>query len=147
MTLPKDESTTPSEAATDKGASSVKKGKRKKKEVELDESDTTRGSLVVIPTPHRTGKKPAKFPSNHKQAGKRVFNCMFGRLSKHPPNELTELVDPPVFWTEVYSTLNKKWITIDPVRGFVNAPLKMHPATTCSTNNLAYVVAYDEGII
>ncbi|GJJ70579.1 xeroderma pigmentosum group C-complementing protein [Entomortierella parvispora] len=120
VTLPKEESSALTEAAAEEGVSSVKKGKGRKKEVELDESDTTRGSRVVIPTPHRIGKKPVKFPPNHKQS------------------------DPPVFWTEVYSTLSKKWITIDPVRGFVNTPLKMHPSTSCTTNNLAYVVAYDE---
>ncbi|KAF9921763.1 hypothetical protein FBU30_008191 [Linnemannia zychae] len=52
--------------------------------------------------------------------------------------------NPPVFWTEVYAVANQKWITIDPVRGVVNSPLKMHPANSCTTNNLAYVVAYDE---
>lgn len=35
---------------------------------------------------------------------------------------------------------------IDAVRGVVNQPLKMHPASSCSSNVLSYVVAYDEGI-
>ncbi|KAG0237639.1 hypothetical protein BGW42_000467 [Actinomortierella wolfii] len=43
--------------------------KRKKKEQVLDESDTTRGSRVVIPTPHRKLKRPAtNVPMSHKQA-------------------------------------------------------------------------------
>ncbi|KAG0319600.1 hypothetical protein BGZ99_005011 [Dissophora globulifera] len=120
VTLPKEEVPFPAED----GESSVrraesKKGK-KKKEVILDDSDTTRGSRVVLPTPHRMLKKSTKLPPTHKSA------------------------DPPVFWTEVYSTSFKKWITIDPVRGFVNSPLKMHPSTTCTNNVLAYVVAYDD---
>ncbi|KAF9204692.1 hypothetical protein BGZ49_004991 [Haplosporangium sp. Z 27] len=105
------------EASSSKSVS--KKGK-KKKEIELDESDTTRGSRVVLHTPHRLTKKAKKLPHNHKSA------------------------DPPVFWTEVYSACSKKWIPIDPVRGYVNSPLKLHPPSSCSTNVLAYVVAYDE---
>ncbi|KAI1310812.1 hypothetical protein EDD11_003658 [Mortierella claussenii] len=96
------------------------KSKRKKKEEILDESDTTRGSRVVLQTPHRLPKKPTKLPSSHKSA------------------------NPPVFWTEVYSATSQKWITIDPIRGIVNSPLKMHPPSSCSNNVLAYVVAYDE---
>ncbi|KAG0055263.1 hypothetical protein BGZ83_009195 [Gryganskiella cystojenkinii] len=69
VTLPKDESAVQVENEAGTSASAVKKGKRKKKEVvELDESDTTRGSRVVIPTPHRTGKTPIKLPPSHKQA-------------------------------------------------------------------------------
>ncbi|KAG9320390.1 hypothetical protein KVV02_002563 [Mortierella alpina] len=124
-TLPKEEASaevdTEAESSTAKPSKAKGKGKRKK-EVELDDDDTTRGSRVVIPTPHRQNKRPGplKVPASHKQA------------------------DPPVFWTEVYSTLSQKWVTIDPVRGFVNSPLKMHPPNSCSSNTLAYVVAFDE---
>ncbi|KAK3832808.1 MAG: hypothetical protein J3R72DRAFT_235582 [Linnemannia gamsii] len=118
VTLPKDESTRTGAEASTNTASTIRKGK-KKKEVELDESDTTRGSRVVLSTPHRLPKRPKLPPSN-------------------------KLSDPPVFWTEVFAEANRKWITIDPVRGVVNSPLKMHPASSCATNNLAYVVAYDE---
>ncbi|KAF9298752.1 hypothetical protein BGZ74_009235 [Mortierella antarctica] len=125
VTIPKEEtdSGTKAESSTSasKQSNAVRKGKRKKIEKEIDESDTTRGSRVVIPTPHRMLKKPStKVHLNNK------------------------LADPPVFWTEVYSTLSRKWITIDAVRGVVNQPLKMHPASSCSSNILSYVVAYDE---
>ncbi|KAF9940043.1 hypothetical protein BGZ67_008363 [Mortierella alpina] len=124
-TLPKEEASaevgTEAESSTTKPSKAKGKGKQKN-EVELDDDDTTRGSRVVIPTPHRQNKRPgpSKVPASHKQA------------------------DPPVFWTEVYSTLSQKWVTIDPVRGFVNSPLKMHPPNSCSSNTLAYVVAFDE---
>ncbi|KAF9915993.1 hypothetical protein BX616_004881 [Lobosporangium transversale] len=122
VSLAKGNSEPPADNET--GASSMpstsEKGKKKRKERELDEDDTTRGSRVVLVTPHRLPKKPTKLTPNHKMA------------------------EPPVFWTEVYSTLSRKWITIDPVRGFVNSPLKMHPSKSCSSNVLAYVVAYDE---
>ncbi|KAF9900760.1 hypothetical protein EC991_006915 [Linnemannia zychae] len=118
VTLPKDESAKSGAEASTSTSSTSRKGK-KKKEVELDEDDTTRGSRVVMSTPHRLPKKP-----------------------KLPPS--SKLSDPPVFWTEVYAEMNKKWITIDPVRGVVNNPLRMHPASSCTTNSLAYVVAYDE---
>jgi len=64
-------------------------------------------------------------------------------LTYFSPNSFA--IDPPVFWTEVYAEANKRWVTVDPVRGIVNTPLKMHPANSCTTNHLAYVVAYDEG--
>ncbi|KAG0290146.1 hypothetical protein BGZ96_006364 [Linnemannia gamsii] len=118
VTLPKDETVKSVVDASMSTSGSSKKGK-KKKEAVLDEEDTTRGSRQVISTPHRLPKKP-----------------------KLPPHN--KLADPPVFWTEVYGEANQKWITIDPVRGVVNSPLKMHPANSCTTNNLAYVVAYDE---
>ncbi|KAF9953390.1 hypothetical protein BGZ72_005461 [Mortierella alpina] len=123
-TLPKEEAQAAlgieAESST-KSSKAKGKGKRKK-EVELDDDDTTRGSRVVIPTPHRQNKRPgaSKVPASHKQA------------------------DPPVFWTEVYSTQSQKWVTIDPVRGIVNSPLKMHPSNSCLSNTLAYVVAFDE---
>ncbi|KAF8940060.1 hypothetical protein BGZ58_007877 [Dissophora ornata] len=122
VTLPKDEFASAVKAEGSSSARRVtpKKGKKKKEEEELDESDTTRGSRVVLMTPHRMPKKPTKLSPTHKSA------------------------DPPVFWTEVYSISSKKWVTVDPVRGYVNSPLKMHPSTTCTNNVLAYVVAYDE---
>ncbi|KAG0025942.1 hypothetical protein BGZ81_006732 [Podila clonocystis] len=127
VTIPKDETDAAMEIESftraSKQSNAVRKGKRKKIEQDVDESDTTRGSRVVIATPHRMLKKPS---------------------AKVPPNN--KLADPPVFWTEVYSTLSRKWITIDAVRGVVNQPLKMHPASSCSSNVLSYVVAYDEGI-
>ncbi|KAG0272113.1 hypothetical protein BGZ95_012156, partial [Linnemannia exigua] len=118
VTLSKNESIRSGADMSPSTAGTIRKGK-KKKEVELDESDTTRGSRVVLSTPHRLPKRPKLSPSN-------------------------KLSDPPVFWTEVFAEANQKWITIDPVRGVVNSPLKMHPASSCATNNLAYVVAYDE---
>ncbi|KAF9154904.1 hypothetical protein DFQ26_009914 [Actinomortierella ambigua] len=60
------------EGFANEGSSSnnaTNKKKRKKKEPLLDETDTTRGSRVVIPTPHRKVKRPsANVPTNHKQA-------------------------------------------------------------------------------
>lgn len=75
------------------------------------------------------------------------FSCLTILETKQGLNILICDIDPPVFWTEVYGEANQKWITIDPVRGVVNSPLKMYPANSCATNNLAYVVAYDEGNI
>ncbi|KAF9096467.1 hypothetical protein BGX23_011195 [Mortierella sp. AD031] len=118
VTFPKEETAKTGAEASFSGTSTNKKGK-KKKDVVLDESDTTRGSRVVISTPHRLVKKPKVLPNN-------------------------KLADPPVFWAEVYGEVNEKWITIDPVRGVVDNSLKMHPANSCTTNHLAYVVAYDQ---
>ncbi|KAG0347736.1 hypothetical protein BG004_007074 [Podila humilis] len=102
-------------------AGSGRKGKRKKIEEEIEESDTTRGSREIFPTPHRLLKKPTATVLPKKK-----------------------LADPPVFWTEVYSSVSSKWIPIDAVRGIVNQPLRMHPSNSCTSNVLSYVVAYDE---
>ena len=72
VTLPKDESASAAKAEGGSSARLVapKKGKKKKGEEELDESDTTRGSRVVLMTPHRMPKKPTKLSPTHKSAGK-----------------------------------------------------------------------------
>ena len=63
VTLPKNELTKSNAEASSSIAGAAQKGK-KKKEVVLDENDTTRGSRVVIPTPHRLVKKPRVLPNN-----------------------------------------------------------------------------------
>ncbi|KAF9562218.1 hypothetical protein EC968_005376 [Mortierella alpina] len=71
-TLPKEEATIAvgTEAQSVAKSSSAKGKVKRKKEEELDDDDTTRGSRVVIPTPHRQNKRPgpSKVPPNHKQA-------------------------------------------------------------------------------
>jgi len=67
VTLPKDEMVKSGAEASTSITSSSKKGK-KKKEVVLDEGDTTRGSRQVISTPHRLPKRP-KLPPHNKLAG------------------------------------------------------------------------------
>ncbi|KAF9150521.1 hypothetical protein BG015_007672 [Linnemannia schmuckeri] len=64
VTLPKDETVKSGAEKLTSAASSSKKGK---KEVILDESDTTRGSRQVISTPHRLPKRP-KLPPHNKLA-------------------------------------------------------------------------------
>ncbi|KAF9428917.1 hypothetical protein BGZ94_000528 [Podila epigama] len=120
VTIAKDDADPKANPESSDGTSKARKGKRKKVEPEIDEEDTTRGSRRVIATPHRTTKRPSAHVAPNNKAA-----------------------DPPVFWTEVYSSLSNKWITIDPVRGVVNNPLKLHPASSCTTNVLSYVVAYD----
>ncbi|KAF9311585.1 hypothetical protein BG003_007218 [Podila horticola] len=73
VTIPKDETDTATNAESSTSASkqsnAARKGKRKKIEKEIDEGDTTRGSRVVIATPHRMLKKPStKVPPNNKLA-------------------------------------------------------------------------------
>jgi len=75
VTIPKDDADMGAKAESSTSASkesnSARKGKRKKIEEEIEESDTTRGSRVVIATPHRMLKKPStKVPPNNKLAGK-----------------------------------------------------------------------------
>ncbi|CEI99475.1 hypothetical protein RMCBS344292_13564 [Rhizopus microsporus] len=51
---------------------------------------------------------------------------------------------PPCVWAEVYCLESKKWICVDPVRGIINKPALMEPATLNRSNQLSYVLAMDD---
>lgn len=84
ITMPKDQPTSATKGEDNSPAemASRKKGKKKKKEEILDEGDTTRGSRVVLHTPHRLLKKPAKLPPSHKQSGKTEVSAASVMLSE-----------------------------------------------------------------
>lgn len=50
---------------------------------------------------------------------------------------------PPTVWCEVYCSDTKRWMTIDPVRGFIDKPTLMEPATLNRGNHISFVLAFD----
>jgi len=54
---------------------------------------------------------------------------MFARLPE-PPDPVTT---PPVFWTEVFSRADARWLPVDPVRCIINKRKVFDPSPTSST--------------
>lgn len=64
---------------------------------------------------------------------------------------LDPTITPPVFWTEVFSRADGRWLPVDPIRGFVNKRHVFDPSAenTFKTgvpqeNRMTYVVALEE---
>lgn len=60
--------------------------------------------------------------------------------------EPVNLEHPPTVWAEVFSRPFQRWLTVDPIRGFVVAQgnRSMEPAVHDQDNKLIYVVAFEE---
>lgn len=53
--------------------------------------------------------------------------------------------EPPVFWAEVYSRPDQKWIPVDPVRGTIKRKKDFEPSSDNGPIRMLYVVAFEEG--
>ncbi|KAF9066475.1 hypothetical protein BDP27DRAFT_1423852 [Rhodocollybia butyracea] len=57
---------------------------------------------------------------------------------------------PPIYWTEVFSKADSRWIPVDPIRGYVNKRHAFDPSPTSTNsassrdNRLVYVLAFEE---
>ncbi|KAL5501487.1 hypothetical protein ACEPAH_8747 [Sanghuangporus vaninii] len=51
---------------------------------------------------------------------------------------------PPVFWTEVFSRPDGKWMPIDPIRYIVNKRKVFQPSLNDRNNRMVYVIAVEE---
>ena len=52
---------------------------------------------------------------------------------------------PPVFWCEIYSRSDQRWIPVDPVRGTIRKKTHFEPSSDTGPIRMLYVVAYEEG--
>ena len=52
---------------------------------------------------------------------------------------------PPVFWAEVYSRPDQKWIPVDPSRGTIKRRKDYEPQSESGPVRMLYVVAFEEG--
>ncbi|KAG1780652.1 Rad4-domain-containing protein [Suillus placidus] len=64
---------------------------------------------------------------------------------------LDPTITPPVFWTEVFSRADGRWLPVDPIRGFVNKRHVFDPSAentfrtgVWQENRMTYVVALEE---
>lgn len=51
---------------------------------------------------------------------------------------------PPAQWTEVFSRADGRWLSVDPVRGFVDKPRMFEPPPHDKCNRMVYVLAFEE---
>ncbi|KZV92249.1 Rad4-domain-containing protein [Exidia glandulosa HHB12029] len=68
------------------------------------------------------------------------------KLRKRKPPEIRPPLAgwPPVFWTEVFSRPDGRWIPVDPVRNLVNKKRLFEPPKNDPNNRMTYVVAFEE---
>uniref|UniRef100_A0A0W0EXG9 Rad4-domain-containing protein n=1 Tax=Moniliophthora roreri TaxID=221103 RepID=A0A0W0EXG9_MONRR len=70
--------------------------------------------------------------------------------SKPKPKSLDPLTTPPIFWTEVFSKPDGRWMPVDPIRGIVNKRNVFDPSNSASgvggsvENRMLYVMAFEE---
>ncbi|KIY62810.1 Rad4-domain-containing protein, partial [Cylindrobasidium torrendii FP15055 ss-10] len=71
---------------------------------------------------------------------------ILGKKPKIPPPKRKEdaLYMPPVFWTEVYSRADGRWIPIDPLRAITNNRKVFDPTGASTENRMVYVLAFEE---
>lgn len=50
-----------------------------------------------------------------------------------------------MFWAEVYSRPDQKWIPVDPVRGTIKRKKDFEPSSDTGPIRMLYVVAFEEG--
>ncbi|KAG2106579.1 uncharacterized protein F5147DRAFT_700477 [Suillus discolor] len=80
---------------------------------------------------------------------RKTKNYSKNRASTRAPFDPT--VTPPVFWTEVFSRADGRWLPVDPIRGFVNKRHVFDPSAENTfrsgvpqENRMTYVVALEE---
>ena len=52
---------------------------------------------------------------------------------------------PPVFWTEVFSRPDGRWLSVNPVSANVDKIRSFEPMPGDEFNHMLYVVAFEEG--
>ncbi|ORX37184.1 hypothetical protein BD324DRAFT_579270 [Kockovaella imperatae] len=132
-----------------------------------DNEDDEEDDMEEVPIPsHTEDSDGGKAPRNNtkkatiRQAGRRrhidpadVYRL---RAPKPPPQtpstptaarKRPELLSnqPPVFWCEIYSRSDQRWIPVDPVRGTIRKKSHFEPVSDNGSVRMLYVVAYEEG--
>ncbi|ODN81917.1 hypothetical protein L202_02261 [Cryptococcus amylolentus CBS 6039] len=118
-----------------------------------DEDDEDEDELEEVPIP---GVSDGEKKSNTRGAGKRRLKdpADLYRLRKYrpPPQKLgskrkvkQDLSDqPPVFWAEIFSRPDQRWIPVDPVRGVIRKKQHYEPTSDSGPVRMLYVVAFEE---
>jgi xeroderma pigmentosum group C-complementing protein len=115
----------------------------------------TRLVCSLQPVPYRIPSTPSNStknnkhdeePKSSKEDKKLLFQYRVNSRAYVDPNiQLkTPKAKPPTVWVEVYATDTKRWISIDPIRGYIDKPLMMEPANLDRSNSLSFVLAFDK---
>ncbi|KAF8628657.1 hypothetical protein AX15_003788 [Amanita polypyramis BW_CC] len=153
----------PATRSTPVSSTSFLKGRSGGRELELGLEDGNRpdGSSVQSKSEKAKGKEKAKPPIRLRKQKTKSYH---GNLDN--PSRVEELpnplLTPPVFWTEVFSRPDGRWLPVDPIRGFVNKrklfdptpsalapPLSGGGSTSVRSNvrqenRMMYVLAFEE---
>ncbi|WVQ73331.1 hypothetical protein IAR50_002899 [Cryptococcus sp. DSM 104548] len=120
---------------------------------EDDDDDEDEDEMEEVPIP---GVPDGEKKSNTRGAGKRRLKdpADLYRLRKYrpPPQKVgskrkvkQDLSDqPPVFWAEIFSRSDQRWIPVDPVRGVIRKKQHYEPTSDSGPVRMLYVVAYEE---
>lgn len=72
----------------------------------------------------------------------------YRKSNKKPTNNSSDFTtsSPPVFWTEVFSRPDCRWIVVDPIRNMIRTKARnmMDPQSLYKYNKMTYVVAFEE---
>ncbi|KAJ7143579.1 hypothetical protein C8R43DRAFT_569152 [Mycena crocata] len=87
----------------------------------------------TVPTRNAKGKEKVK-PVRELRKTKSKGNVLStdGTSASSPKSQIDPVTTPPVFWTEVFSRPDARWLPVDPVRGIVNQPHIFDPSSAYS---------------
>ncbi|KAI0269961.1 hypothetical protein BC834DRAFT_579661 [Gloeopeniophorella convolvens] len=145
-----------------------KTSKGKEKAIEPQDAEDSDEDMQEVGIPHifpgdgkrldgEALKSPAGNPKDKGKAKhtvklrktKSVGRKLGSQQSARPPDPLDS---PPVFWTEVFSRPDGRWLPVDPIRAIVNKRKAFDPTPAAGTpmrqtlvdNRMSYVVAVEE---
>ncbi|KAJ7160117.1 hypothetical protein C8R46DRAFT_363273 [Mycena filopes] len=114
------------------------KGKGKGKAVNTSDSFAGDGQRLDGAPPQKSDK--AKGKEKAKPIIKLRKSKPKGNVLGNAPSTSAVLIDPiktpPVFWTEVFSRPDGRWLSVDPIRGIVNQSHGFDPSTPSATPSL-----------
>ncbi|KAF2874484.1 hypothetical protein BDV95DRAFT_566264 [Massariosphaeria phaeospora] len=115
----------------------------------------TVGKNTIVLDPYNNGKSP-KPKSSTSSRSKPLSRLEKVLGERHPvlnagvaPKARKKYQSPyPVYWVEAFNASQQKWVPIDPLATFtVNAPEKLEPPLSFSSNSLVYAVAFEDDYV
>lgn len=98
-----------------------------------------KGSSLKSSTPSASGPStPSRPPVTLRRAkptGRRLGGQPSVKAYDGPP--------PPIFWAEVFSRPDGRWMSVDPLRGYVDKRKRFEPLPSDRRNRMLYVVAFE----
>lgn len=96
----------------------------------------------------RAPRPAAKTASAAKKKPSKLGECLINlrdawRYADADKVDLTE--QPPVFWAEVFSRSDQRWIPVDPVKGIIRKKAHYEPQSDNGPIRMLYVIAFEEG--